>query len=264
MVHEVFVHFDSGTTTSIVLRRWPPDDPADPLPGLAREPLALRLLEQTDIPAPRLLGTSDGDTTGGVRAVLMSRLPGRVDLAPEDPRAALSQMARLLVRIHDLDLDFPTDEPSPRPAPDDVPVWAERPEVWRAAQAALQEPPPHEPRAFVHADFQHFNVLWSRRRLTGIVDWAFPGVASPDVDVGHCRLNLAVLHGPERAAAFLAAYEAEAGRRVEPWWDLHRLTGYSPEWQGFIPRQVAGRIPVDVAGMTARVEETIAAALRRW
>jgi hypothetical protein len=71
------------------------------------------------------------------------------------------------------------------------------------------------------------------------------------------------LHGPERAEEFRKAYEAEAGRNIEPWWDLHRLTGYSPEWKEFIPRQVAGRVAVDDAGMTARVEETIAGALRR-
>ena len=50
---------------------------------------------------------------------------------------------------------------------------------------------------------------------------------------------------------------------MEPWWDLHRLAGYDPEWQEFIPRQVAGRIRVDVAGMTSRVEEALASALAR-
>ena len=36
-----------------------------------------------------------------------------------------------------------------------------------------------------------------------------------------------------------------------------------PDWQRFIPIQVAGRIPVDVAGMTSRVEEGLAATLAR-
>ena len=88
-------------------------------------------------------------------------------------------------------------------------------------------------------------------------------MSSPDLDVAHCRLNLAILYGQEMAERFRLAYEAEAGRRCDPWWDLHRLTRYSPEWQRFIPMQVAGRIPVDVAGMTRRVEEAMAGALRR-
>ena len=87
--------------------------------------------------------------------------------------------------------------------------------------------------------------------------------SSPDRDVAHCRLNLNVLYGHEVAEELRLAYEAEAGRRVDPWWDLHRLTGYTPDWQRFIPIQVRGRIPVDVAGMTRRVEEAIAGALRR-
>ena len=105
--------------------------------------------------------------------------------------------------------------------------------------------------------------MWNRGRLSGVVDWVFPVRSSPDLDVAHCRLNLTILYGLERAEAFRLAYEAEAGRTLEPWWDLHRLTGYGPDWQEFIPKQVAGRIPLDVAGMTSRVEAALAAALVR-
>ena len=52
-----------------------------------------------------------------------------------------------------------------------------------------------------------------------------------------------------------AAYEAETGRAIDPWWDLYAVTAYSDEWRRFIPIQVAGRAPVDTAGMTSRVED---------
>ena len=117
--------------------------------------------------------------------------------------------------------------------------------------------------SFAHGDYQHFNVLWSRGRLSALVDWSSAGIAHPDVDVGHCRLNLAVLHSAEVAERFRHAYEAEAGRRVEPWWDVHQLLAYDDSWQDFIPVQVAGRAPVDVRGMTGRVEELLAMALAR-
>jgi hypothetical protein len=45
----------------------------------------------------------------------------------------------------------------------------------------------------------------------------------PDLDVGHCRLNLAVLFGADRAEKFRLAYDAEADRAVDPWGDLHAL-----------------------------------------
>jgi aminoglycoside phosphotransferase (APT) family kinase protein len=231
--------------------------------ALAREAEVLRLLEGTAIPAPRPIAVSDGAATGGVAALLMTRVPGRIDLSPSDPRAWIRQMAETLCAIQQLDFAFPSYEPSKRRSPDDLPVWAERPKIWREALEILQRPPPPTSQCFTHGDFQHFNLLWSRRRLSGVVDRVYPVRSSPDLDVGHCALNLTILYGVERATAFRLAYEAAAGRAVEPWWDLHRLTGYGPEWREFIPRQVARRIPVDTAGMTHRVETAMAHALAR-
>ncbi len=262
-VHRLTITVRSGQRQSVVLRRWAGVEPETRADVLAREARVLRLLEATDVPAPVLLGVSDGTETNGTAAVLMTRVPGRVDLSPDDPEVWLRQMAEVLAKIQDLDFDFPIYEPSPRRDPGDVPEWVEGPEIWRRALTVLGSPPPEYQRSFTHGDFQHFNLLWSKGRLTGVVDWAFPTVTSPDLDVGHCRLNLAILFGPDFAERFLSAYESEAGRSCQPWWDLHRLTGFSPEWQEFIPRQVAGRVPVDVAGMTRRVEETMLRALGR-
>lgn len=262
-VHRLTVVASTGQRQSVVLRRWTGVEPQSRADNVAREARALRLLEASDVPAPTLLGVSDGSRTDGAAALLMSRVPGRMELAPADPEDWLRQMAEVLAKIQDLALDFPVYEPSPRPDPDDIPAWAERRDVWRAALTVLASPPPDHPLTFTHADFQHFNLLWSRGKITGVVDWAFPSVTSPDLDVAHCRLNLAILFGADQADGFLRAYEAVAGRSCEPWWDLHRLTGYSPEWQDFIPRQVGGRIPVDIAGMTRRVEETMVRTLCR-
>jgi aminoglycoside phosphotransferase (APT) family kinase protein len=113
-----------------------------------------------------------------------------------------------------------------------------------------------------HGDYQHFNLLWSRERLTGIVDWSGIWLGPPEVDVCHCRLNLAVLYSAEVAEEFRAIYEAEAGRAVDPWHDVHRLGVYGKEWPRFIPIQVHGRAPVR-RGMTARVEDLLRRALNR-
>lgn len=262
-VHRLTITPRSGQRLSVVLRRWAGAEPETVADVLAREVRVLRLLEGADVPAPALLGVSDGTETDGTAAVLMTRVPGRMDLSQDDPGVWLRQMAEMLAKIQELGFEFPVYEPSRRPDPGDVPEWVEAPEIWRKALTVLASPPPEYQRSFTHGDFQHFNLLWSRGRLTGVVDWAFPTTTSPDLDVGHCRLNLAILFGADFAERFLSAYESEAGRRCQPWWDLHRLTGYSPEWQEFIPRQVAGRTPVDVAGMTRRVEETIVQALSR-
>ena len=100
-------------------------------------------------------------------------------------------------------------------------------------------------------------------RLTGVVDWSWASTGAPGIDVGHCRLYLALLFGPGWAERFRLAYQAETGREVDPWWDLHALAGYNDAWPQFVPLQAGGRVRVDVAGMTGRVEEVLAAALRR-
>ena len=50
-------------------------------------------------------------------------------------------------------------------------------------------------------------------RLTGVVDWPHAAVGSRGSDVGHCRLNLAVLFDAETADDYLARYERAADAR---------------------------------------------------
>jgi len=249
-VHRLTVE-QRGRRTTYVLREWPADSGYGPR-AVASEVAVLTALARHDIPAPRLIGAT-GD------AVLMTRVPGRIDLMPADRDAWLVQMARMLVRIHALPIaGKPYESWSERFA---VPADAARPELWRAAVAL--GPPPGGATCFIHRDYQHFNLLWSRARLTGVVDWIEACVGPPDVDVGHCRLNLALLFSPEVAERFLAIYEAEAGRTVDPRWDIHELLAYGDDWRNFLPLQIGDRAPLDVAGMTRRVEAVLAVALRR-
>jgi len=147
-------------------------------------------------------------------------------------------------------------------SPQRGPVWSKRTALWETAGRVLEGPAPSY-ECFIHGDYQHFNLLWTRGRLTGIVDWTRGGLGHPDRDVGHCRLNLAVLYSIDSAQRFTLAYEAEAGRRVEPWWDLHELLLYDDDWPRFIPVQVAHRAPLDIQGMNHRVEQLLANSLRR-
>jgi hypothetical protein len=83
------------------------------------------------------------------------------------------------------------------------------------------------------------------------------------IDVGHCRLNLAVLFSTELAERMGQAYEAETGRRLDPWWDMHAIWSFNNSGHDFIPHQVAGRARLDDHGMDARVDALLAAELRR-
>jgi hypothetical protein len=50
---------------------------------------------------------------------------------------------------------------------------------------------------------------------------------------------------------------------VEPWWDVAGLLGYLPGWDSFLQRQAGRRLTIDFAGMHARVEASLRAALDR-
>jgi aminoglycoside phosphotransferase (APT) family kinase protein len=171
-------------------------------------------------------------------------------------------MASLLARIHASTVKVQASSPRTRRREKAWEKWAPRPALWREAYGASagQQSPTA---VFIHGDYQHFNQLWSYGRLRGVVDWGSATMGCPDSDVGHCRLNLAILFGTEWAERFREAYEYESGRYVDPRWELSELLDYSPDWQEFIPVQVAGRIPVDTSGMTGRVEELIECVLRR-
>ena len=84
------------------------------------------------------------------------------------------------------------------------------------------------------------------------------GLDTADRDVGHCRLNLAVLHSARlRRSVAPVAYEAEAASKsMELRWDLHEILLYSGDWPRLHSyRQVDGRAPVDIQGMNQRAEE---------
>jgi hypothetical protein len=86
-----------------------------------------------------------------------------------------------------------------------------------------------------------------------------------ELDVAHCELNLAVLFSADVADRFRLAYESVSGRVCDPRWSIASLMDYIGDgpWSEFIPKQVAGRAPLDVAGMNARVEELVERTLDR-
>jgi aminoglycoside phosphotransferase (APT) family kinase protein len=246
----------NGRQRRYVLRSWAPDSRLQDwvLRAVATEAAVLAALERSDVPAPRLVA-STSDAAAGGPASLMTRVPDREEW--------LRQMARMLARIHALDWPGARFESWLDAGTLTTPADASRAEIWRDAFALAAEPRTPIRSCFIHRDYQHFNLLWSRERLTGVVDWAGACLGPPDVDVGHCRLNLTLLFSADVAERFRELYEAESGRIVDPYWDVHALLSYGPDWKDFLPLQIAGRARLEVAGMTRRMEDVLSRALRR-
>lgn len=262
-MHLLTVEDAHGQRHRAVLRRWMASEHADGAERVRREAHVLGQLAGTDLPSPRVLRTDPTGSSGGESALLMSYLPGRMELHPSNPERWLDQLVTTLVRIHDLELRAPKAESWLDRERLVVPPWTGRPELWRAAIALMEEEPPPGEETFIHHDYQHFNLLWQRGRVSGVVDWVFGSIGPPSMDVGHCRLNLAVLYSPACARRFLDLYQRESGRRVSAWWDVHQLLVYLPGWGQFLQIQAGRGTIVDFAGMHGRVEETLADALGR-
>jgi aminoglycoside phosphotransferase (APT) family kinase protein len=283
VVHRLTV--DRGNCQHVLVLRQYEDTDSDTAATIRHEVAMLRAVHYAGLPAPEPIGAdADGRESGGHPVVLMTRLPGRIDLTPADPEGWLRQIAVMAARIHRAQVAAGPFEARIDAAPfatngwrqstrrlipisagtPIVPPSATRPAVWEEAFGILRQQAPEPAICFIHRDFQPFNLLWRRGRMTGVVDWVRSCTGPADFDIGHCRLNLAVIFGATWAERLRLAYEAEAGRACDPWWDLYALNGYSDEWRTFIPVMVAGRTPVDTAGMTSRVEDLLEATLGRF
>lgn len=252
----------------VVLRRWPSQDWTQGL--VTHEAAALEVISRHPVPAPELLAVDEDGSETGVRCTLTTALPGEPDLTPADMPSWLGQLAITQAAIHAVPARPQTwwDGWSSDGAPSvDRYGVRNRPLDWltdrglRDAAREAASAPLGDERVFVHGDYQHFNVLWSDGRLTGVVDWPNAATGTRGSDVGHCRPNLAVLFDAKTASDYLVMYERAAGARPDRVAGLRALLCFDVEWQRFIPIQVRGRAPLDLAGMSDRVAGAIRDAL---
>ncbi|MFF0723060.1 phosphotransferase family protein [Micromonospora sp. NPDC003816] len=246
-----------GGLMDVVLRRWPGDDWAEGL--VTREAAALAAVRGCGVPAPQLIAMDENGAETGVRCTLTTALAGQPDLTPADMQSWLGQLATVQAAIHavpehpHIRWDGWYDDSAPLD-------WLVDRGLRDAAREAASGPLVAE-KVLVHGDYQHFNVLWCDGRFSGIVDWPNAATGNRGSDVGHCRLNLAVLFDTRTAGDYLVTYERAAGVRVDRRADLRALLCFDLGWQRFIPRQVGGRAPLDLAGMPDRVAAAIRDAL---
>ena len=227
-IHAVAIEMPDGRRHRLVLRRFVRVDWLAREPDLAeREARVLRALEAVDLPAPSLVAVDATGEACDVPSLLMQRLPGRPDLTPAGLERQIDVLAALLPRLHAVPCGAVEGLQRYRPYSDlrraQPPPWTGRPEVWRRLIDVVAQPAPPGPRALIHRDFHPGNVLWSRGRLSGIIDWVSASCGSPAADVAHCRLNLVRLAGLEAAERFRAAYEAAAGVPQPVYWDVVAL-----------------------------------------
>jgi 8-oxo-dGTP pyrophosphatase MutT (NUDIX family)/aminoglycoside phosphotransferase (APT) family kinase protein len=270
-VHAVNVTDRRGRGHRLVLRRfvhaeWLAREPDTP----EREARVLKLLARSDVAAPELAAVDPTGTECDVPAVLMTRQPGRVVFAPDGFEPWLRQMAGALPAVHAVDSDAAgLVQPYQRyhdMTQFEPPHWSAAPQAWARAIDVVNGPPPATRPCFIHRDYHPGNVLWSRGRLTGVIDWINASWGPPGIDVAHCRSNLAQLHGVEVAEVFLAACRSLGiVDEAQPYWDLVDLLdmGSLAERDVYAAWHDAGLTHLTTAIVRARLDEYVTVVVGR-
>jgi aminoglycoside phosphotransferase (APT) family kinase protein len=221
---------DAGDRTHrLVLRRWarPGWEEEDTDYTVEREARVLDLLRSTPVPAPAMVAADPAGERCDVPAILLTRLSGHPPRRPDtDADSFCRQLAETLAQIHDVDgaaearlaaYRLYYDRAHAAPA-----RWMPSTPVWTQATAVVREPPPTTAMTLIHRDYHPENTLWSRGRLTGVLDWTQASWGPAAFDLGHMRWNLVAAHGQHVANRFLACYRATTGTALDdqPHWDL--------------------------------------------
>ncbi|MFJ5846434.1 phosphotransferase family protein [Streptomyces sp. NPDC092903] len=263
-----------GGTRDLVLRSYvDPFYMEDAEAGLIGEADALTLLAGTGVPAPSLVAVDPTAEQCEYPSLLMTHLAGRTVLGDMGVEARVRLLARQLVSIHAV---CPAERPreyTTLTTADTVviPTGADA-AAWSAAIEVIRRPaPPYEGR-FLHRDFQPGNVLFDvppsnpeRARITGVIDWAGPSWGPADLDVAHCSVNLALLHGPAWGLRFAEAYEEAGGalaacQRERLYWRVRDALAASEEVQSVSqPWREAGRTELTTRAVEERLDAYVTA-----
>lgn len=253
----------------VVLRQFTDQDWLRKEPDLVQhEAENLKRAAEVKVPTPELIAIDDTGSRCGVPSVLMTHLTGAVELKPQDFASWLHQLVETLALIHQI--EAPT-HPWNYFTYNDVtslqsPAWSSLP-LWHEALRLVRGPRPNVSERFIHRDYHPTNVLWHEHRVSGVVDWVNSCRGPQGIDVGHCRLNLALLYGVKAADDFLHAYQSLAGSSFayDPYWDLlsiiEVLPGPPSVYQGWTALGVTN---LTDAIVKERYESYLASVMRRW
>ena len=269
--HRVDFSTRAGSESSVVLRSFVRDDARE---NVEREWRVLEYVRRLPFVTPEPLLLDAGGSLIGAPTIVMSLVPGRSWLAKRGLGPWVDQLAETMAAMHDASLPrdgapknpwvrvWRLDEPHPvfhgnRLAEEIWPLMVELRPVYESG-----------PKAFCHNDLWAGNALYSRGRLTGVIDWSWPGFGPADYEVAYAvfDLELQLGVGSPVAARFVRTYEAAAGRKVEHLdaWALPVATRAVTEVaQWAAVHRVLGRSECTDSVVAARMHEFIAAARRK-
>jgi aminoglycoside phosphotransferase (APT) family kinase protein len=212
--------FELSSGESVVLRHITNSDWLNEEPDLIEhEKQSLLIIKSMPVPTPHFLAAG----TPQIEALLMSELPGRVDLEMNQSPDAINQLATTLHAIHQTPImeSFKWTYSSYVDLTNvSIPSWTTQHQAWSMAINFVQTTMPKFHPVFIHRDYHPTNILWAGNQLSGVADWINACKGPALVDVAHCRMNLVMLYGLEIADQFLDAYLQLSNETYTPYWDI--------------------------------------------
>ena len=245
-----------GATTQLVLRQYTNGSRLANEPDVVEhEAAALIAAFDEDLPCPRLIAFDSDAVRCDIPSILMTRMPGAPDLLPVDLSAWLNELAGTLASIHQVQqvdlrrqyrLWIDVDQL-------EIPSWADNASTWKALHERIAVGPPPATEGFLHRDYHPGNMLWQNGHISGIVDWVNGCTGPLEVDVSHCRKNLAILHGIESAETFDRRYRDLTGAPIpDAYWDACAIADYDPDLNGYMAFRSFG-VPITAHQITSRI-----------
>jgi aminoglycoside phosphotransferase (APT) family kinase protein len=238
-----------------VLRRAPSIEFMDGRPyGHAVEAALIEAARARGVTAPEVvavLGPEDGIGSGFVMRALPGTPNPKEILEFEEPDALLKQAARDLARIHSIK---PGDVPEAVPVMDYraaiadlkaqfIEAGGDRPIIALGLKWMEDNCPPAVEPVLNHGDYRMGNLLAEAPgrltpKLTGVLDWELAHFGDPHEDLAFGCMAVWRFHRYDRPALglgsledYFAAYEAEAGVKVDParfrFWTIYRTVWWA-------------------------------------
>ncbi len=238
-IHSLTVRSPDGELWRLILKSQKHPEDWWPL-AFEGEGRAIEAAHKNGLPTPRLVAVSSD-----LPAVLMTKIPGKVHLAPV-PDQWTVVIARTLKTIHDVPASAVKGihrykDSTRRFDASKIPAWTRHRRPWERLIRLANKPRPTAPFRFTHGDYHPGNIIWNGNCLTGVIDWQGGIIGPPQRDLAHCRANLGLLESSGAADDFYAAYLAAGGREwpAQRIYDARDILGFAPDpekvwdWQGF-------------------------------
>jgi aminoglycoside phosphotransferase (APT) family kinase protein len=174
----------------------------------------LGFAQRVALPVPEPMMADLESVWFGRPTVVMSRLPGRPDLTPEDPDASVGALAQALAELHETPLDGAEGAVTRPPRFDTWRAPAGEHDALTAASVTAvtaRLPVGTSERVLTHGDFHPGNILWQRGRISGVTDWSEARLDTRWYDLAYCRAAVCVHLGPDIADRLADAYSAIVG-----------------------------------------------------